>query len=158
MTVATLATTVVAALRARGETLAVAESLTGGSLAAAIVDVTGASDVFRGGLVLYAVDLKVTLGGVPRDLIERRGPVHPRVAAAMADGARLRCAATWGLATTGVAGPDPHGGQPPGTVWLGLASPSGASTRQHRLTGDRAAVRAGSVRAALEWLAETLSE
>lgn len=149
-----VATTVVAALRVRGETLAVAESLTGGALAATIVDVPGASDVFRGGLVLYAVDLKVTLGGVPRDLIERHGPVHPDVVAAMATGVRERCGATWGLATTGVAGPDPHGGQPPGTVWLGLASPSGVSTRLRLLVGDRAAVRAGSVRAALQWLTE----
>jgi nicotinamide-nucleotide amidase len=152
-----VAATVVAALRARGETLAVAESLTGGALAAAMVDVAGASDVFRGGLVLYAADLKVTLGGVPQDLVERHGPVHPDVVAAMAVGVRERCGATWGLATTGVAGPDSHGGQPPGTVWLGLASPSGATTRLRRLAGDRAAVRAGSVRAALEWLTENVS-
>jgi nicotinamide-nucleotide amidase len=157
MTSTPVAATVVAALRTRGETLAVAESLTGGALAAAIVDVAGASDVFRGGLVLYAVDLKVTLGGVPRDLVERHGPVHPDVAAAMAEGARVRCGATWGLAVTGVAGPDPHGGQPPGTVWLGLASPSGVSTRSYRLPGDRAAVRAGSVRAGLDWLAANAS-
>ncbi len=154
MTPMPVATTVVAALRVRGETLAVAESLTGGALAATIVDVPGASDVFRGGLVLYAVDLKVTLGGVPRDLVERHGPVHPDVVAAMAAGARDRCGATWALATTGVAGPDPHGGQPPGTVWLGLASQSGVTTRLCQLAGDRAAVRAGSVRAALEWFTE----
>ena len=149
---------VVAALRARGQTLAVAESLTGGALAAAIVEVSGASEVFRGGLVLYAVDLKVTLGGVPEDLLRRHGPVHPDVVGAMAEGARLRCGATWGLATTGVAGPDPHGGQPPGTVWLGLASPSRTATSGRRFAGARSAVRAGSVLAALEWLLETLSE
>lgn len=158
MTTVAFATAVVAALRARQETLAVAESLTGGALAASIVDVPGASQVFRGGLVLYAVDLKVTLGGVPRDLIERRGPVDPQVAAAMADGVRLSCEATWGLATTGVAGPEPHGGQSPGTVWLGMASGAGTTTRQLRLVGERAAVRGGSVRAALEWLADTLSD
>jgi nicotinamide-nucleotide amidase len=152
------AVAVVAALRERGQTLAFAESLTGGALAAAVVDVPGASEVFRGGLVLYAADLKVTLGGVPPDLLERHGPVHPQVAAAMAEGVRVRCGATWGLATTGVAGPDPHGGHPPGAVWLGLASPSGAATRGCRLAGDRAAVRAGSVRAGLEWLLEVLSE
>lgn len=156
MTPLPVAATVVAALRVRGETLAVAESLTGGALAATIVDVPGASDVFRGGLVLYAVDLKVSLGGVPRDLVKRHGPVHPDVVAAMAARVRTCCGATWALATTGVAGPDPHGGQPPGTVWLGLASPSGVTTRLCRLVGDRAAVRAGSVRAALEWFTEIL--
>lgn len=147
---------VVAGLRSRRETLAVAESLTGGALAAAIVAVPGASRVFRGGLVLYAVDLKVSLGGVPADLLERCGPVDPAVAAAMAEGARVRCDATWGLATTGVAGPEAHGGQPPGTVWLGLARATGTGTRRLRLAGERAAVRAGSVTAALEWLAEAM--
>ena len=144
------------ALRARGETLAVAESLTGGALAAAIVAVPGASDVFRGGLVLYAVDLKHTLAGVSQRLLDERGPVDPDVAAAMAGGARERCGATWGLATTGVAGPDPHGGQPPGTVWLGVAGPQGTAATRVQLAGDRAAVRAGAVDAALGLLAGRL--
>jgi nicotinamide-nucleotide amidase len=115
------AVAVVAALRERGQTLAFAESLTGGALAAAVVDVPGASEVFRGGLVLYAADLKVTLGGVPPDLLERHGPVHPQVAAAMAEGVRVRCGATWGLATTGGTRRVPCGwdwlrrpGRPPG--------------------------------------------
>ncbi|MGH3714158.1 MAG: CinA family protein, partial [Micromonosporaceae bacterium] len=69
------ADSLVARLKARGETLAVAESLTGGGLAAAIVEVPGASAVFRGGLVLYAVELKHTLGGVPEELLAARGPV-----------------------------------------------------------------------------------
>ncbi|MCW2609670.1 MAG: cina protein, partial [Cryptosporangiaceae bacterium] len=94
---------VLAALRRRGETLAVAESLTGGLLAATLVAVPGASTVFRGGLVVYATDLKVTLAGVPADLLAERGPVDGDVAAALAAGARDRCGADWGLATTGVA-------------------------------------------------------
>src|SRR5205085_5916692 len=99
-----------ALLRGRGETLAVAESLTGGLLAATIVDVPGASRAFRGGLVVYATDLKATLAGVPPQLLEARGAVDPDVAAALAGGVRQRCRADWGLSTTGVAGPDPQDG------------------------------------------------
>src|SRR6266704_749499 len=95
----------VALLRSRRQTLAVAESLTGGLLAATIVDVPGASRAFRGGLVVYATDLKASLAGVPADLLDARGPVDPDVAVELALGARRRCAADWGLSTTGVAGP-----------------------------------------------------
>src|SRR5690348_14782860 len=101
---------VLAALDARGETLAVAESLTGGLLAATIVDVPGASRVFRGGLVVYATELKASLAGVDAGLLAERGPVDPDVARDLARGAALRCGAQWGLSTTGVAGPDPQGG------------------------------------------------
>ena len=148
---------IIAALRDRGETLAVAESLTGGLLAATIVDVPGASSVFRGGLVVYATDLKASLAGVPPALLAVHGPVHADVAAALAGGARERCAADWGLATTGVAGPDPQDGIPVGTVHLGLVGPHGpAVVRTLALTGDRAAIRAASVHAALTLLGETL--
>ncbi|OLB79582.1 MAG: competence protein [Actinobacteria bacterium 13_2_20CM_2_71_6] len=146
-------------LRARGQTLAVAESLTGGLLAATIVDVPGASLAFRGGLVVYATDLKATLAGVPPELLAAHGPVDPDVAAALARGARLRCAADWGLSTTGVAGPDPQGDHPVGTVYLGLAGPDGVGTvRRLNLTGDRANIRRAAVAHALELLSETLSE
>src|SRR5262247_1299018 len=132
-----------AALRARGETLAVAESLTGGLLAATIVDVPGASRVFRGGLVVYATDLKATLAGVPADLLAVRGPVDPDVALALAHGARRQCAADWGLATTGVAGPDAPEGIDVGTVYLGAAGPleTGlAEVRRLSLAGDRGTI------------------
>ena len=133
----------IAALRARGETVAVAESLTGGLLAATIVAVPGASKAFRGGLIVYATDLKASLAGVPAALLAAHGPVHADVAAALAGGARERCSADWGLATTGVAGPDPQDGIAVGTVFLGLAAPHGAtSVRRLDLTGDRAAIRA----------------
>ncbi|MGH3661205.1 MAG: CinA family protein [Micromonosporaceae bacterium] len=151
-----LAAHVVAALRERGQSLAVAESLTGGALSAAIVAVPGASQVFRGGLVVYAADLKVSLAEVDARLLEARGPVDRDVAAALADGARARCRASWGLATTGVAGPDSHGGQPPGTVWLGMAGPAGVSAWRLTLPGDRAEVRAGAVLAALRGLVDAL--
>ena len=149
----TRAQQVVAELRKRGETVATAESLTGGLLAATVVEVPGASAVLRGGLIVYAVDLKATLAGVPEDLLAERGPVDPDVAVALARGARERCGATWGLATTGVAGPDAHGGHPAGTVWLGIAGPGGTSRAELlRLSGDRAAIRSGSVDAALDLL------
>ena len=142
-----------AALRARGETLAVAESLTGGLLAATIVDVPGASRVFRGGLVVYATELKATLAGVPADLLAERGPVDPDVAAHLARGARELCGASWGLSTTGVAGPEPQGGAAVGTAYVAVAGPQGSRTRKLHLDGDRTAIRAGTVAAALELLA-----
>src|SRR5215467_658332 len=119
------------ALAARDETLATAESLTGGLLAATIVDVPGASAVFRGGLVVYATDLKATLAGVPRDLLEARGPVDPDVAAALAAGARQRCRADWGVATTGVAGPTEQDSKPVGTAYVAVAGPGGPPWVSH---------------------------
>jgi nicotinamide-nucleotide amidase len=147
---------VLARLKERGQTLAVAESLTGGLLAATIVDVPGASAVFRGGLVVYATDLKGSLAGVPADLLAARGPVDPDVAVALARGARERCGADWGLATTGVAGPDPQDGHPVGRVYVGVAGPGIGEVRQFRLTGNRTAIRTGSVAAALALLTEVL--
>lgn len=141
----------------RGETLAVAESLTGGLLAATIVDVPGASRAFRGGLIVYATDLKVALAGVPAELVQKRGPVDGEVAAALARGARERCRADWGLATTGVAGPDPQNGVAVGVVFVGVAGADGTEVRAVELTGGRAAVRAGAVAAALDLLAGRLS-
>jgi nicotinamide-nucleotide amidase len=147
-------------LMARGQTLALAESLTGGDLAATVTAVPGVSATFRGGVVAYATELKGDLLAVPADLLARHGPVHPLVAAAMAAGARQRLGATYGLATTGVAGPDPQDGHRPGEVYLGLAG--GRPVRQlHRrldLTGDRAAVRAATVLAALGFLHELLAD
>lgn len=147
----------VAALAARGQTLAVAESLTGGLLAATIVDVPGASRVFRGGLVVYASDLKIRLAGVPAELVAERGVVDPDVAAALADGVRERCGTDWGLGTTGVAGPDPLDGAPVGTVYVACAGPDGTRVRTLRLPGDRAAIRRAAVGAALDLLAACLA-
>lgn len=144
-------------LRERRQTLAVAESLTGGLLAATIVDVPGASTVFRGGLVVYATDLKRELAGVPGELLAQRGPVDPDVALALADGARRVCVADWGVGTTGVAGPDPQNGVPVGTVYLACRGPGGGEVRGLTLDGDRALIRAGAVAAALDLLAEALA-
>ena len=150
------ARTVLSLLKKRGETLATAESLTGGLVAATIVDVPGASAVFRGGLVAYATELKAALVGVPNDLLKERGPVDPDVARALARGARERCAADWGLATTGVAGPDPQDGHPVGRVYVAVSGPGVDEVRELTLSGDRPAIRAGSVAAVLVLLEDVL--
>ncbi|MEV0704503.1 CinA family protein [Saccharopolyspora sp. NPDC050389] len=144
------------ALRRRGETVATAESLTAGLMSAVLTDVPGASDVVRGGLIVYATDLKAELAGVDRDLLAAHGAVHPKVAEMLADGARRRCGADWGIGLTGVAGPDPQDGVPPGTVHLGFAGPDGTTVHSVRLDGDRHAVRAAAVRVALEHFADLL--
>lgn len=145
-----------ARLRARGETVATAESLTGGLLAAMIVDVAGASRVFRGGLVVYATDLKATLAGVPAALLAERGPVDPDVAVALAAGARERCGADWGLGTTGVAGPDPQDGHPVGTVFVAVGGPV-VRVRSLSLTGTRPEIRLAAAVAAIDLLVEVLN-
>src|SRR5659263_318210 len=102
--------------------LATRESVTGGGLGAAITAVPGASRVYRGGLITYASDLKVTLAGVDADLAAAKGVVNEDVARQMALGVRAVCSSDVGIATTGVAGPDPQEGQRVGTVWLAVAS------------------------------------
>ncbi|KSW29122.1 CinA family protein [Cellulomonas sp. B6] len=132
-----------------GCTLAVAESLTGGLVVAGVVDVPGASSVLRGGVVAYATDLKARLLGVDETLLAQRGAVDPGVALAMADGARAALGADVGLATTGVAGPDPQDGHPPGTVHVAVVGPDVREVRTLAIEGDRRQVRESSVRAVL---------
>ena len=140
----------------RGETLAVAESLTAGLLGGAVTEVPGSSATFRGGVIAYATDLKETLAGVPGPLLDAEGPVSPHVAAAMAAGVRDRLGATYGVALTGVAGPDPQDGNPPGTLFVAVAGPDGGQVRELTVPGDRAAVRQGAVVAALDLLHSVL--
>jgi nicotinamide-nucleotide amidase len=145
-------------LQERGETLATAESLTGGLVGGALTDVPGVSAVYRGGVVVYATDLKAKLAGVPEDLLAAVGPVHPDTAAALATGVRERLEATYGLATTGVAGPDPQAGIEAGTVYVAAAGPGAVQVRKLQLTGDRTAVRRASVQAVLELGADLVAE
>jgi nicotinamide-nucleotide amidase len=147
-----------AALLARGETVAAAESLTAGLFCATLATVPGASSTLRGGAVVYATDLKTALAGVPAALLAAAGPVSEPTAAALAEGIRERCAATWGVGLTGVAGPDPVDGHGPGRVYVGISD--GTRTDVHRLDlpGDRPAVRAGAVEAALLRLLDRLDE
>ncbi|WFN91151.1 CinA family protein [Arcanobacterium wilhelmae] len=106
--------------RERSASIAVAESLTGGALASAIVDVPGASVVFRGGAVTYATETKVSVLGVSEERLALTGPVDGVVAEQMAAGAARLFRAEFGIATTGVAGPGPNDGFPAGTVWIGV--------------------------------------
>jgi len=142
---------VVHAFAARGLTLAVAESLTGGLVVAELVSVPGASAVVRGGVVAYATELKHELLGVDAALLAAGGPIQAAVAEQMASGARLRLGADVGLATTGVAGPDPQDGHPPGEVWIAVASSTGVRSVRLELGGDRDAIRRETVEAVLEF-------
>src|SRR5688500_15621177 len=139
-------------LTARGETLAVAESLTGGQLAAQFTSVPGASACFLGGIVSYATAVKVSLLGVSESLIATHGVVSAECAAGMASGARTLLGATYALATTGVAGPDRQEGKPAGHVWIACAGPEAVETKLLSLDGDRAAVQAASCRGAMSVL------
>ncbi len=145
-------------IKRRGETLATAESLTGGLLGAALTDVPGVSAIYRGGVIVYATELKAKLAGVPEDLLAAVGPVHPDTAAALASGVRERLDATYGLATTGVAGPDPQAGVAAGTVYVAAAGPGSVQVRKLQLSGDRAAIRRRSVQAVLELAASLVAE
>ncbi|TDD68755.1 nicotinamide-nucleotide amidohydrolase family protein [Jiangella aurantiaca] len=149
---------VVRRLKARGLTVAAAESLTGGLVCAALTSVPGSSAVVRGGVVVYATELKATLAGVPEAVLAADGPVAASTAVAMADGVRRRLGADVGLATTGVAGPDPQDGHPPGTVHVAVATAGGARVRsftgEEALPGGREQVRAATVGAVLALLSE----
>lgn len=165
-----LAADIVRVATARGVTIAVAESLTGGDLVSALVGVPGASAVVRGAVVAYATDVKAALLGVDATLLAVEGAVHPDVARQMAAGARRRLGtserpAAIGIATTGVAGPDPQDGRPIGLVYIGVSSGelplSGAGSEssafEFAFPGDRARVRAAAVQAALGALKDALA-
>lgn len=143
-------------LIARHATVAVAESLTGGLVTAALTATPGCSKIVRGGLVVYATDLKATLGGVDAQLLRTRGAVDPEVALALARGVRRRLEATYGIAVTGVAGPEPQDGKPVGLVYAALAGPGQGEARVRELMaeGDRAAVRSAAVALCLQLLGE----
>lgn len=149
---------VVAALLARGHTVATAESLTGGLVADALVRVPGTSAVYLGGIVAYATVMKHELLGVDPDLLDERGAVDPDVAAAMAAGARERLGATWAVATTGAAGPEPQDGKPPGCVYTAVCGPTGLRTEHLTLEGDREHIRRDAAAAALRLLLAAVQE
>lgn len=149
-------------LRARGETLAVAESLTGGLVAAEVTSVPGASRVFRGSVTAYATELKHEVLGVDGTLLAERGAVDAEVVLQMAAGVRKVMGADWGIATTGVAGPDPQDGQAVGTVFVAVDGPGSALRSEGkvaalRLNGERSDIRMESVRSVLTLLLERLS-
>ncbi|MBF6212625.1 CinA family protein [Nocardia puris] len=152
LTTGTDAAELVRALTATGHTVATAESLTAGLVAATVAGVPGASKVLRGGLVVYATDLKHTLADVGADLLATEGPVSAGAAEQLAAGARARCGADWGIGLTGVAGPDIQDGHPVGTVFLGLSGPWHSEVMRLQLPGDRWTIRHTATRVAVREL------
>ncbi|MFE9256865.1 CinA family protein [Streptomyces sp. NPDC006879] len=147
-----LAADILSVLAERDETLAVAESLTGGLVAAELTSVAGASRVFLGSVTAYATEVKRNLLRVNGELLTHHGAVNAEVAAEMAEGVRRLFGAHWALATTGVAGPEPQDGQPVGTVYIAVAWPGGGKTAPLRLNGSRADIRMESARTVLALL------
>lgn len=146
-------------LRERGETIAVAESCTGGMLGERITSVAGSSAWFLGGVQAYANRVKEQMLGVPASLLAEHGAVSEPVARAMAEGARARVGSTWALSTTGISGPD--GGteeKPVGTVWIACAGPEGTEAHEFVFPFDRQRNRQVTVQMAFDWLRRTLLE
>ena len=155
----TLERQVIAALKARGLTLAAAESCTGGLTAKRLTDVPGASAVFLGGVVSYTNGVKERALGVPHDMLEEYGAVSWQVAEAMAEGACRAAQADFGVSTTGLAGPDGDGsGKPVGLVYVGCAGPKGVTHRELHLTGSRDEIRQQACREALALLESRLEK
>ncbi len=145
----------IAALAAGGDSVAIAESLTGGQLVAALTSVPGSSRVVRGAVIAYAPDVKVSLLAVEANLLDAQGPVCAEVAEQMARGARVALGASYGVSTTGEAGPESASGQPVGTVYVAVDGPRGRASRAFRFPGPRSAVQLAAVRAALHLLADS---
>jgi nicotinamide-nucleotide amidase len=148
-----------AQLRARGATMAVAESCTGGMVAERITSIPGSSDYFLGGFLVYSNPMKERVLGVDPELINRHGAVSAEVAQAMAEQARSVTGATYAVSTTGEAGPESASGAPVGTVYIGIAGPDrAADARKLNLPGDRTRIRMFAAQAALDALRRRLME
>jgi nicotinamide-nucleotide amidase len=150
-----IAQAVVDRLRTRGETLCVAESLTGGGVGVAITSIPGSSDVFLGGITAYHAQVKESLLKVAHSAIVEFGVVSEEVAIAMADGARELFGATWAISTTGVAGPGPADGHSAGTVWVAICGPV-TQTTQLQIDGEREIIRNATVKSAVSAFARIL--
>ncbi len=143
-------------LRAGGSTIATAESLTGGRLSVALTDVPGASETYLGGVVTYATEIKASLLEVDQEIIDEHGVVSAECARAMASGVRALMGATYGVSTTGVAGPTAQEGKPPGTVFVGIAGPGLLEAVALELSGDRGAIQERTCQEAFEALEAVL--
>ena len=146
-----------AALLARKQTLATAESCTGGLVGAALTGLPGSSAWYLGGVVAYANELKIRLLGVPAEILAAHGAVSLETARAMAQGARAAAAADFAVSITGIAGP--AGGtpeKPVGLVFIGVAAPHGTATFKHHFSGSRAEIRQAATEAALRHLLEAV--
>jgi PncC family amidohydrolase len=143
---------IVPRLTETGETVAAAESITGGRLSARLTDAPGSSAAFTGGVVSYATEVKIDVLGVPQALVAEHGVVSGECARAMAEGVRTLLRTTYGVSTTGVAGPDTQEGKPVGTVFVGVAGPAGTQVHELSLDGDRGEIQAATVSEAMSAL------
>jgi len=142
-------------LSERGETISVAESLTGGGLAQALTSLPGSSDIFRGSVTAYQNEIKSSLLQVHSELLSEFGAVSEEVAAAMAHGIKDLMGSTWAISTTGVAGPGPSEGVAAGTVWVAIDGPI-SQTLQLELSGTREIVRNATIAGAIAAFARIL--
>ena len=143
---------VISRLRDEGATLATAESISAGRLAARITDVPGSSAVYAGGVVSYATPVKVEVLGVPEDVVAAHGVVSGECARAMAEGVRALLRTSYGVSTTGVAGPDTQEGKPVGKVFIAVAGAGRTEVAELDLSGDRAEIQRATVDGALSAL------
>ena len=150
------AQSIIETLTSRGQTLAVAESLTGGGLGFALTQVPGASGVFLGGIISYTTEVKVRELGVGQSAIDKFKVVSEEVAIEMAEGAKNKFATTWAISTTGVAGPGDYQGVREGTVWIAIRGPINQSLTL-TLDGGRDGVRQGAISSAIGTFARILS-
>ena len=150
------AKSIIEILKSRGETVSVAESLTGGGLGHALTQVPGASSVFIGGVVAYTSDVKVNILGVKQSTIDQHTVVSEEVAIEMAQGAREKLGSTWAIATTGIAGPGDYMGIREGTVWIAICGPI-CQTLHLTLDSGRDGVRQGAISSAMGTFARILS-
>lgn len=147
---------IVTTLTSRRESIAIAESLTGGALSSALTDVPGTSHVYLGSIIAYSTEIKIRELAVQRETIEKFGVASEAVAFEMAEGIRAKFGTTWAISTTGVAGPGPSHGIPAGTVWIAIIGPSHREAMALALEGNRAEVRHGAVESALATFARIL--
>ena len=152
----THATSIIEHLKSRGETISVAESLTGGGLGHALTQVPGASQVFVGGIIAYTADVKVNFLGVRQSTIDQHTVVSEEVSLEMAQGAINRLGSTWAISTTGIAGPGDYMGIREGTVWISICGPI-CQTLQLTLDSGRDGVRQGAISSAIGNFARILS-
>lgn len=148
---------IITLLRSRGETVSIAESLTGGSLAKALTDIEGASHAFLGGVIAYSVASKLHDLDVPQDTIDKAGVYSEATALAMAEGAKRRFGSDWAIATTGVAGPGESHGVSAGNLWIAIVGAQVRKVEHLALSGGRSEVRSGAVESALRAFARILA-
>ena len=151
-----LAAKVIDLLRERRQTISCAESITGGALTAALVSVSGASDVLLGSIVAYSKEIKISQLGLSAELIDDKGLVSKEVAIAMAKGARQRLASSWAISSTGSAGPTALDGSSPGEIWIAILGPDRQESVKFSLNGARQEVISGAVESALTLLERIL--